>query len=236
MDDSDKHASFCFPFCYIHCVGNKTGKQEHNYCNYKNSAELMTCINIASVFTVCRACFHKHCFVEKKCPKCARIQSRKKRLEGSTKSDIWLIILYGSATLPLPQCHIKHCCTWNVKEFLYSYTPLSVYQNNIFITKIREFKLTLLNIWIPLKHFIFPVEIKLILWERFFTSSHNILLCKTISTCLFAWMYECGLSVSNTDGLHHQLNQQWWKKQSAQIPSTVVPESLNVNVFFLILF
>ncbi|XP_035531841.1 uncharacterized protein LOC118338671 [Morone saxatilis] len=27
----------------------------------------------------CRACFHKHCFLEKKCPKCARIQSRKKR-------------------------------------------------------------------------------------------------------------------------------------------------------------
>uniref|UniRef100_A0A8C9WQB9 Rubicon Homology domain-containing protein n=1 Tax=Sander lucioperca TaxID=283035 RepID=A0A8C9WQB9_SANLU len=27
---------------------------------------------------VCRACFHKCCFVEKKCPKCARIQSRKK--------------------------------------------------------------------------------------------------------------------------------------------------------------
>uniref|UniRef100_A0A4W6C4Y4 Rubicon like autophagy enhancer n=1 Tax=Lates calcarifer TaxID=8187 RepID=A0A4W6C4Y4_LATCA len=29
---------------------------------------------------VCKACFHKHCFVEKKCPKCARIQSRKKTL------------------------------------------------------------------------------------------------------------------------------------------------------------
>ncbi|XP_056245968.1 protein associated with UVRAG as autophagy enhancer isoform X1 [Seriola aureovittata] len=27
---------------------------------------------------VCKACFHKHCFVEKRCPKCARIQSRKK--------------------------------------------------------------------------------------------------------------------------------------------------------------
>ncbi|XP_041856841.1 protein associated with UVRAG as autophagy enhancer isoform X2 [Melanotaenia boesemani] len=27
---------------------------------------------------VCRACFHKNCFAEKKCPKCARIQSRKK--------------------------------------------------------------------------------------------------------------------------------------------------------------
>uniref|UniRef100_UPI0037E988C3 protein associated with UVRAG as autophagy enhancer-like isoform X2 n=1 Tax=Semicossyphus pulcher TaxID=241346 RepID=UPI0037E988C3 len=34
---------------------------------------------------VCRACFHKHCFVEKKCPKCARIQSRKKRLDRSMK-------------------------------------------------------------------------------------------------------------------------------------------------------
>ncbi|XP_045909030.1 protein associated with UVRAG as autophagy enhancer isoform X1 [Micropterus dolomieu] len=32
---------------------------------------------------VCKACFHKQCFVEKKCPKCARIQSRKKRLDGS---------------------------------------------------------------------------------------------------------------------------------------------------------
>ncbi|KAK9537349.1 hypothetical protein VZT92_004976 [Zoarces viviparus] len=30
---------------------------------------------------VCRACFHKHCFVEKKCPKCARIQSRKKNVQ-----------------------------------------------------------------------------------------------------------------------------------------------------------
>ncbi|XP_060909559.1 protein associated with UVRAG as autophagy enhancer isoform X2 [Labrus mixtus] len=30
---------------------------------------------------VCRACFHKRCFVEKKCPKCARIQSRKKRMD-----------------------------------------------------------------------------------------------------------------------------------------------------------
>ncbi|XP_072253503.1 protein associated with UVRAG as autophagy enhancer [Leuresthes tenuis] len=27
---------------------------------------------------VCKTCFHKHCFVEKKCPKCARIQSRTK--------------------------------------------------------------------------------------------------------------------------------------------------------------
>ncbi|XP_034741045.1 protein associated with UVRAG as autophagy enhancer isoform X1 [Etheostoma cragini] len=34
---------------------------------------------------VCRACFHKRCFVEKKCPKCARIQSRKKRPDGSVK-------------------------------------------------------------------------------------------------------------------------------------------------------
>ncbi|KAM6978395.1 protein associated with UVRAG as autophagy enhancer [Tautogolabrus adspersus] len=36
---------------------------------------------------VCRACFHKRCFVEKKCPKCARIQSRKKRPDRSIKSD-----------------------------------------------------------------------------------------------------------------------------------------------------
>lgn len=34
---------------------------------------------------VCRACFHKHCYVEKKCPKCARIQSRKKHPDGSRK-------------------------------------------------------------------------------------------------------------------------------------------------------
>ncbi|XP_031142709.1 protein associated with UVRAG as autophagy enhancer isoform X2 [Sander lucioperca] len=34
---------------------------------------------------VCRACFHKRCFVEKKCPKCARIQSRKKCQEGFVK-------------------------------------------------------------------------------------------------------------------------------------------------------
>ncbi|XP_044073601.1 protein associated with UVRAG as autophagy enhancer isoform X2 [Siniperca chuatsi] len=34
---------------------------------------------------VCRACFHKHCFVEKKCPKCARIQSRKKHPDRSMK-------------------------------------------------------------------------------------------------------------------------------------------------------
>uniref|UniRef100_A0A3Q3BFH4 Rubicon like autophagy enhancer n=1 Tax=Kryptolebias marmoratus TaxID=37003 RepID=A0A3Q3BFH4_KRYMA len=27
---------------------------------------------------VCKACFHKHCFVEKKCPKCTRIRSRTK--------------------------------------------------------------------------------------------------------------------------------------------------------------
>ncbi|XP_040005280.1 protein associated with UVRAG as autophagy enhancer isoform X5 [Xiphias gladius] len=31
----------------------------------------------------CKACFHKHCFVEKNCPKCARIQSRKKCPDGS---------------------------------------------------------------------------------------------------------------------------------------------------------
>ncbi|XP_071328760.1 protein associated with UVRAG as autophagy enhancer [Trachinotus anak] len=36
---------------------------------------------------VCKACFHKHCFVEKKCPKCARIQSRKKHADGSMKCD-----------------------------------------------------------------------------------------------------------------------------------------------------
>ncbi|XP_069011243.1 protein associated with UVRAG as autophagy enhancer isoform X1 [Embiotoca jacksoni] len=29
--------------------------------------------------TVCKTCYHKHCFVEKKCLKCARIQSRKQR-------------------------------------------------------------------------------------------------------------------------------------------------------------
>ncbi|XP_053296469.1 protein associated with UVRAG as autophagy enhancer [Pleuronectes platessa] len=34
---------------------------------------------------VCRTCFHKHCFVEKKCPKCSRIQSRKK--DGSTRAE-----------------------------------------------------------------------------------------------------------------------------------------------------
>ncbi|KAF1383027.1 hypothetical protein PFLUV_G00149980 [Perca fluviatilis] len=34
---------------------------------------------------VCRACFHKRCFVEKKCPKCARIQSRKKCQDGFVK-------------------------------------------------------------------------------------------------------------------------------------------------------
>ncbi|KAI9534524.1 hypothetical protein NQZ68_012757 [Dissostichus eleginoides] len=34
---------------------------------------------------VCRACFHKHCFVEKRCPKCERIKSRRKHPDGSTK-------------------------------------------------------------------------------------------------------------------------------------------------------
>ncbi|XP_023120337.2 protein associated with UVRAG as autophagy enhancer isoform X1 [Amphiprion ocellaris] len=38
--------------------------------------------------TVCKACFHKHCFAEKKCPKCARIQSRKKSPGGSMKCDM----------------------------------------------------------------------------------------------------------------------------------------------------
>ncbi|XP_034549126.1 protein associated with UVRAG as autophagy enhancer [Notolabrus celidotus] len=33
---------------------------------------------------VCRTCFHKHCYVEKECLKCARIKSRKKR---PTKTD-----------------------------------------------------------------------------------------------------------------------------------------------------
>ncbi|XP_026232957.1 protein associated with UVRAG as autophagy enhancer isoform X2 [Anabas testudineus] len=32
---------------------------------------------------VCKTCFHKQCFVGKKCPKCARIQSRKKHAEES---------------------------------------------------------------------------------------------------------------------------------------------------------
>nr|XP_019939565.1 PREDICTED: uncharacterized protein KIAA0226-like homolog [Paralichthys olivaceus] len=36
---------------------------------------------------VCRTCFHKHCFVEKKCPKCSRIQSRRKQPDGSMKSE-----------------------------------------------------------------------------------------------------------------------------------------------------
>ncbi|XP_078118823.1 protein associated with UVRAG as autophagy enhancer isoform X2 [Sander vitreus] len=35
--------------------------------------------------TLCRTCFHKRCFVEKKCPKCARIQSRKKCQDGFVK-------------------------------------------------------------------------------------------------------------------------------------------------------
>ncbi|XP_035029640.1 protein associated with UVRAG as autophagy enhancer [Hippoglossus stenolepis] len=34
---------------------------------------------------VCRTCFHKHCFVEKKCPKCSRIQSRKE--DGSMRCE-----------------------------------------------------------------------------------------------------------------------------------------------------
>uniref|UniRef100_A0A673CLY4 Rubicon like autophagy enhancer n=1 Tax=Sphaeramia orbicularis TaxID=375764 RepID=A0A673CLY4_9TELE len=34
---------------------------------------------------VCKACFHKHCFMEKKCPKCARIQTRRKRTDGPVK-------------------------------------------------------------------------------------------------------------------------------------------------------
>ncbi|KAM6955509.1 protein associated with UVRAG as autophagy enhancer [Lycodopsis pacificus] len=38
-------------------------------------------VDICRRCPVCRACFHKHCFVEKKCPKCARIQSRKKNLQ-----------------------------------------------------------------------------------------------------------------------------------------------------------
>ncbi|XP_047456024.1 protein associated with UVRAG as autophagy enhancer isoform X2 [Mugil cephalus] len=37
--------------------------------------------------TVCKACFHKHCFEEKRCPKCARIQSRQKRSDGLKTSD-----------------------------------------------------------------------------------------------------------------------------------------------------
>nr|XP_020477223.1 protein RUBCNL-like [Monopterus albus] len=36
---------------------------------------------------VCKACFHKNCFEEKKCPKCARIQSRKKHPAGSMECD-----------------------------------------------------------------------------------------------------------------------------------------------------
>ncbi|XP_037344602.2 protein associated with UVRAG as autophagy enhancer isoform X2 [Pungitius pungitius] len=32
---------------------------------------------------VCKACFHKHCFVLQKCPKCARIQSRKRGSRGN---------------------------------------------------------------------------------------------------------------------------------------------------------
>ncbi|XP_029386864.1 protein RUBCNL-like isoform X2 [Echeneis naucrates] len=35
---------------------------------------------------VCKACFHKHCFVEKKCPKCARIQSRRKAADGPKRN------------------------------------------------------------------------------------------------------------------------------------------------------
>ncbi|XP_071382760.1 protein associated with UVRAG as autophagy enhancer [Centroberyx affinis] len=33
---------------------------------------------------VCKACFHKTCFMEKKCPKCQRIQSRRKVLDGAS--------------------------------------------------------------------------------------------------------------------------------------------------------
>uniref|UniRef100_A0A3Q0R888 Rubicon like autophagy enhancer n=1 Tax=Amphilophus citrinellus TaxID=61819 RepID=A0A3Q0R888_AMPCI len=36
---------------------------------------------------VCKACFHKKCFVEKKCPKCTRIQARKNHWDGSMKSN-----------------------------------------------------------------------------------------------------------------------------------------------------
>ncbi|XP_054471433.1 protein associated with UVRAG as autophagy enhancer isoform X2 [Anoplopoma fimbria] len=42
-------------------------------------------VDICRRCPVCKACFHKYCFVEKKCPKCARIQSRKKSREGSKK-------------------------------------------------------------------------------------------------------------------------------------------------------
>ncbi|KAF3694401.1 Protein RUBCNL-like [Channa argus] len=35
----------------------------------------------------CRTCFHKNCFAGKKCPKCARIQSRRKPPDASVKCD-----------------------------------------------------------------------------------------------------------------------------------------------------
>ncbi|KAF7651001.1 hypothetical protein LDENG_00117590 [Lucifuga dentata] len=38
--------------------------------------------------SACKACFHKHCFVERKCPKCARIQSRREVQDGSMEGDI----------------------------------------------------------------------------------------------------------------------------------------------------
>ncbi|KAM9346917.1 protein associated with UVRAG as autophagy enhancer [Symphorus nematophorus] len=44
-------------------------------------------IGICKRCPVCRTCFHKHCFAEKKCPKCARIQSRKKRPDGCMEEE-----------------------------------------------------------------------------------------------------------------------------------------------------
>ncbi|KAM9343414.1 protein associated with UVRAG as autophagy enhancer [Pholidichthys leucotaenia] len=37
--------------------------------------------------TVCKACFHKDCFTVKLCPKCARIQSRKKGCDTAVESE-----------------------------------------------------------------------------------------------------------------------------------------------------
>ncbi|CAJ1078882.1 protein associated with UVRAG as autophagy enhancer [Xyrichtys novacula] len=82
---------------------------------------------ICSRCQVCRSCFHKHCFEEKKCPKCARIQSRKniqKYQQLHTPTNILLLslaisdFLVGLLMMPLEILRLTTC--WTFGDFICS--------------------------------------------------------------------------------------------------------------------
>ncbi len=119
----------------------------------------------------CRACFHISCFHDKSCPKCARLQKRKKLQEDI---NLWILLhvphcilklcksCQSSWTVQLLTCII--CCNFVKRKWIYfSYClmlyiafPLSNKHCNVNVRRANHYYVHILNgyresglIWVP---------------------------------------------------------------------------------------